>query len=98
ETSVLISRIDDITTGAGETVLIPFTIGHVSIDPSLLNVTAVADNNALIAPDSFEFSGDGTQRSIAITPLADETGVAQITLTVSDGTESISEMFLLTVE
>lgn len=98
DTNVLISQVEDAVTGAGETVLIPFLIGHASLDPSLLTVSAATDDESLIPPGNIVITGTGAERIAAITPALGKIGSTAITLTVSDGSESVSAVFQLTVE
>jgi hypothetical protein len=43
------------------------------------------------------FGGSGSNRTVTITPELGQTGSANITLTVSDGTNSANSVFLLSV-
>ncbi len=97
-TSVLLGPVQDVVTGAGETVTVPFLVGHVSADPSSLTVTATANDDNLIPSENIVVSGSGVQRAVAITPAIGQTGSTAITLTISDGSESVSATFQLTVE
>jgi hypothetical protein len=80
----------------GSTGPIPFTLSGYS--SSTVAVNATSSNPSLIRADSFSFAGTGSNRSVAITPLLDQSGTATITLTArnaSGGTASTS--FLITV-
>jgi CSLREA domain-containing protein len=93
-----ISSIADQTTEENTpTNAIPFTIGDLETDPSLLVVTAESDNPGLIPQSNIALGGSGENRIVILTPAADQHGSALITITVSDGSVSTSETFTLTV-
>jgi hypothetical protein len=49
-------------------------------------------------PDSsIVFGGSGSNRTVTVTPLSDQFGTAEITVTVSDGSLSTNDTFVLTV-
>jgi hypothetical protein len=80
----------------GSTGPIPFTLSGPS--PSTLEVNATSSNPSLIRADGFTFAGAGSSRSVAITPLLDQSGTATITLTARDASGgSASTSFLITV-
>jgi uncharacterized repeat protein (TIGR01451 family) len=62
-----------------------------------LSLTATSSNGALAPTNNIVFGGSGTNRTVAIQPVANESGMAQITITTSDGSLSDSTMFSLTV-
>jgi dienelactone hydrolase len=76
-----------------------FTIGDNETTFSALTVTAVSDNPTLVAntPANLALGGNNSQRTIKVTPNADQTGGAVITLTVSDGTNTTSSAFTVSV-
>lgn len=76
-----------------------FTVGDAETAFSALVVTAVSGNVALV-PNTTAYlilGGNNSQRTIKVAPAANQTGVALITLTVSDGTNTASSTFTLTV-
>ena len=75
------------------TAALPFTT---SAD-SNLTFSASSDNPALIPAANIIFGGTAGNRTVILTPLAGRTGVASITLTISNGVETASDSFLLTV-
>jgi hypothetical protein len=86
---------NQITTEATPTPAIPFTVS--SADGSPLTVTArSSDTNLLSAPDMI-LGGTGPARTITLAPGAGLTGTSTVTLTASDGTNSASTEFVLTV-
>lgn len=75
-----------------------FTVGDVDNALSGLTVT-VASSNQLLVPDAnIVLTGSGANRTLVATPLTNRSGTTLITLTISDGTLSTSQEFLLTVE
>jgi MYXO-CTERM domain-containing protein len=79
---------EDDTTGP-----VAFTIGDVDNDPSTLQLTADSANDSLIADDSVVFGGSGANRTVTVTPDANESGSSTIQISVSDGTDTTSGTF-----
>lgn len=92
-----ISNIPDLTldenTGSGP---IAFIVGDVET-PGALAVTASSSNKTLIPDGSIALAGTGSDRAIAITPAANQSGTATITVTVSDGDRTVTGTFVVTV-
>jgi predicted outer membrane repeat protein len=63
----------------------------------IANVTARSSNPALIPDSNLAVSGAGAGRTLTMTPLANQSGTALITITVSDGTASMTDTFVLNV-
>jgi class 3 adenylate cyclase len=80
------------------TAVIPFTIGDAETSVSSLTITASSSNLSLVQNADIVFGGAGSNRTLAVTPLPGQTGFADITITVSDGTGSASRTFLLDVK
>lgn len=76
---------------------VAFSVGDADDTAAALIVTATSGNPALIADADIRVLGSGSNRTLELTPLANATGTAVITLTVSDGTASTSTSFQLTV-
>jgi RHS repeat-associated protein len=64
---------------------------------SPLQYSAVSSNPALITNASLVFSGSGYSKNLSITPVANASGQATITVTVTAGTKSTTRQFLVTV-
>jgi len=62
-----------------------FTVGDVETASSSLTLSSSSDNTVLVPSNNIIFSGSGANRSLDVTPAADEYGIATITLTVADG-------------
>jgi hypothetical protein len=76
---------------------IPFTLDDVDNDPASLVVSANSDNPTLVPVPDIVLGGSGADRTITITPAANQFGTTTITLTVSDGLAVSQTSFLLTV-
>ncbi len=82
--SILVSTLTN--TLVNRAVDIPFIVGDAEMSADALQVSAVSSNVALVPNGNFVFSGAGSNRSVTITPAADQNGCVPITLLVSDGT------------
>ena len=97
-TAPTISAIADVTINEDEnTAAITFTIGDAETAAGSLNVAAVSNNTTLIPNNNVVFAGSGANRTMQITPAANQFGTSLITVTVGDGTASTTETFLVTV-
>jgi hypothetical protein len=83
---------EDASTGA-----IRFTLRDIDSPVTALRVSASSSNAELVPSTSMTLAGTTASRSITIRPAANQWGTATITLTVTDGTDSSSTSFLLTV-
>ena len=83
---------EDTATGA-----IAFTVGDIETAAGSLTVTRASSNLALVPLANVVLGGTGASRTVTITPVANLSGSSTITLTVSDGTVTTSDTFLLTV-
>lgn len=72
---------------------------HVGDASTITSVTASSGNPTLVPnqPANINVTGSGSTRTLNITPAAGQIGAAVITVTVSAGTESVSDTFVLTV-
>jgi hypothetical protein len=83
---------------------ISFLVGDAESPAGVLTVTGTSSNPALIADTNIVFGGEssgngnsGSNRFVVITPAAEETGNAVITVTVSDGMLTTSREFAVMV-
>ncbi|WP_298039578.1 tandem-95 repeat protein [uncultured Desulfuromonas sp.] len=83
---------EDVTAGP-----IPFALGDVETAAASLTVTASSSNTALVPNGNISLGGSGANRNITLIPAANQSGSAMITVTVSDGTDSTNDSFVLTV-
>jgi hypothetical protein len=80
------------------TAAIPFTIADDTTPVSLLTLSTFSSNPALVPSGNIVLGGSGANRTVTVTPLANQFGTATITISLTDtnngGTNS---SFLLTV-
>jgi glucose/arabinose dehydrogenase len=74
-----------------------FTIGDGETQPTSLLVTAVTDNSVLLPTGALVVVGTGADRTLEITPAAQQAGLANVLVTVGDGTQTASTSFRLIV-
>ena len=63
----------------------------------LLTVTASSGNPTLVPNANIVVSGSGVSRTVTVTPVANQTGTATITVTGRDGVSTASDTFVVTV-
>lgn len=74
-----------------------FTVGHEEIEPDELTLLGTSSNRAIVPETNIVFGGSGGDRTVTVTPAADQRGSATITVTVDDGNRTTSTSFTLTV-
>jgi hypothetical protein len=79
------------------TAALPFTVGDDLTAPGSLTLTKSSSDPTLVPPANIVFGGSGANRTVTVTPAANQSGTTYITLTVSDGTHTASDGFWLTV-
>jgi len=93
-----ISDVADQSTGEeAATGAISFTVGDLETSAANLTLAGGSSNTALVPNTNIVFGGSGANRTVTITPAADQSGTATITITVSDGTATATDTFVLTV-
>ena len=93
-----ISDIAAQTIAAGaNTGAIAFTISDTQTPASSLVLSKSSSNTTLVPNSNIVFGGSGENRTVTVTPASGQTGTATITVTVSDGSLTGSDSFLLTV-
>ena len=85
------------TTEDVATPALPFTIGDAETPAASLTVTASSSDKTLVPDANVVVSGSDISRSVTVTPASNQTGTTTITLTVSDGAQSTSTTFVVTV-
>jgi hypothetical protein len=83
---------EDTATGA-----LSFTVADPETAADSLNLSATSSNPTLVPNDNISLGGSGTARTVTVTPAANQSGTATITVTVSDGSLASSDTFDLTV-
>ena len=75
----------------------PFTIGDAETAAASLTVSGTSSNQTLVPNANIVFGGSGANRTVTITPANGQSGTTTITVTVSDGTLTTNDTFVLTV-
>ena len=97
-TAPTISSIANRTITAGEsTGPLAFTVSDPETSAGSLTVSGSSSNPTLVPNSGIVFAGSGSSRTVAVTPAANQTGTATISVTVSDGSLSTGTSFVLTV-
>jgi len=92
-----ITAIDDQSTDEGVPVgPIPFTVGDPDTPIPALLLDKASSNTALVPIENIALGGEGVLRTVTVTPTV-MSGAATITISVSDGTSTAVEAFVLTV-
>ncbi|WP_025820332.1 tandem-95 repeat protein [Shewanella marina] len=76
---------------------IGFTVGDIDTSVNSLTLSRTSSNQSLVPNGNISVWGAGANRYIKVTPKANQSGVADITVTVSDGSLTASRQFRLTV-
>ncbi|NJM41535.1 MAG: tandem-95 repeat protein [Anaerolineae bacterium] len=77
---------------------IAFQVNDVETPPAQLSPTVSSSNLILVPLSAIKVLGSGINRTITITPLADNAGFSDITLTLVDGAITVNETFRLSVD
>ena len=97
-TAPTISDVTDQSTPANTaTGPLGFTVGDVETPVASLTVSGSSSDQTLVPDDNIVFGGSGASRTVTVTPAANQYGSATITLTVSDGSLTTTDTFVLTV-
>jgi len=93
-----ISDVLDQTIDEDDSVMVNFTVGDTETPAGDLNVTATSSNTTLVPKGNLVLGGSGADRTLTITPAANQFGTTTITLTVTDGAgQTATDTFVLTV-
>lgn len=76
---------------------VPFTIGDAETPASALTLTTSSSNTGLVPNGNIALGGSGASRTISITPVSGQTGASTISVSVSDGTNTATDTFILNV-
>lgn len=74
-----------------------FTIGDAETAADSLTISASSSNPLLVPNANLSFGGSGSNRTVTVTPAANQSGSATITIAVTDGALSASTAFNLNV-
>ncbi len=93
-----IDSLEDVTIGENESSeAITFAVADVDTELSVLSFSVSSSDEALLDASGVSFGGAGGERSLTLTPKANASGEASVTITVSDGIDGASSTFFLTV-
>jgi hypothetical protein len=96
--SPTISAVADQTTNEDTaTPPIPFTIGDPDTSAGNLVVTASSSDQSVVPSANVVLGGSGANRTVKVTPAANQNGASTIDLAVTDGVSTVHETFTLTV-
>src|SRR5207244_13005023 len=76
---------------------IAFALGEAQTVAGSLIVSGASANPTVVPIANIVFGGSGANRTVTVTPALNQTGTATITVTVSDGSLTASDSFVLTV-
>lgn len=76
---------------------IPFTIGDGNGPISSLSLSATSSSSGLVPAGGITFSGTGASQTVTVTPMANLSGTAQVTVTVSNGSQIADSSFNVAV-
>ena len=79
------------------TATLPVTVGDLETPAASLSVTALSSNTTLAPVANITLGGAGANRTVRVTPAANQSGTATLTLTVSDGVTTAASAFTLNV-
>lgn len=97
-TAPTISAIGNQTISANQSsAALSFTISDTQTSAGSLTVSAKSSNTGLVPVSNIVLGGSGSSRTVTVTPAANQSGTATITLTVSDGALTSSTSFTVTV-
>jgi hypothetical protein len=85
------------TTNEDTAVTVNLTVADADTPVANLVVQATSNNPALVASTGLVLSGTTGTRQLVVTPVANQSGSATITVSVSDGTATAQTSFVLTV-
>jgi subtilisin-like proprotein convertase family protein len=93
-----ISAIPNQTTTANTvTPAVAFTFNDTDTLAGSLTLSGGSSNPTLVPTNNIVFGGSGSNRTVTVSPAANQAGTATITVSVSDGTSRASGVFTLTV-
>jgi hypothetical protein len=97
-TSPVISAISRTNTTANVAApAVSFTVSDLETPAGSLTLSAASANTALVPNANIVFGGGESDRTVTVTPADGQTGVAPITVTVSDGANTASSVFAVMV-
>ena len=93
-----ISSLPDQSTAVNTPTLpIPFTINDADTPVGNLTLSAGSSNPTLVPTNNIVFGGSGANWTVTVSPAINQLGTVTLTVSVSDGTHTTSDSFVLTV-
>ncbi|MBF0339878.1 MAG: tandem-95 repeat protein [Magnetococcales bacterium] len=96
-TGISLSLIPNQTINEDATTALSYTIANSTIAPANWTLTATSSNTTLLPVANIVLGGSGTSRTVTATPVANQSGSAFVTVTVSDGQGTAESRFKVTV-
>lgn len=87
-----VTNLEDVVIGP-----LAFTVGDLETAATGLSVIVSCSDTNLLPLAGLSLGGSGSNRSLTITPAADQSGVATVTVTVSDGLATTSGSFVVEI-
>ncbi len=79
------------------TAALAVTVGDVETPAGNLQLSGSSNNQTVVPNSNIVFGGSGANRTVTVVPASNQSGVAIITVSVSDGIDSADSIFVLTV-
>lgn len=79
-----ISVIENLTANAGEVVRVTFEVGDLEDQPDVLNLSVFSLDETIVMPEGLVLEGQGSQRTLTVTPVSGVGGEAVIRVQVED--------------
>jgi len=76
---------------------VAFTVTDTETQPSSLTFSATSSNSELLSNASLSITGSGSHRQVTLNPVNNKHGSSNVTISVSDGVNVVSESFTVTV-
>lgn len=92
-----IASIADQSIPAGTSTSLTVTVGDEDDGTSGLTLSVSSTNIALLPTQNIQLSGTGSSRTVNLIPVGSSTGTSVVTLTVSDGKDTASTTFTVSV-
>lgn len=92
-----LAKLTDQQVAENGTISVPLTIGDVDTGPGSLAIAVTSDQPELIPASGLVVQGNGSNRTLQITPAAGQRGDAILRVSVSDGSLVAQRAFFLTV-
>jgi hypothetical protein len=64
--------------------VLSLTLGDLETPPDSLSITGIAQNTILLPPSSIQFGGSGSNRTLVVTPAAEQRGMTTLSVVVTD--------------